>query len=122
MGQETDTQRADRTGLSSVAMTDDESKAVQKTEHRVTLDSMLAKIMHAEYIYPQTIPHLTICVLILDNGFAVVGKSAPADPENFNKELGVKFAKEDAIRQMWQLEGYALRERLSGGKHDPRPD
>jgi len=49
----------------------------------------------------------------MENGYAVVGKSAPADAENFDEDLGKKFAKEDAIRQLWALEGYALREKLS---------
>ena len=55
---------------------------------------------------------LTLCVLVLDNGFTLVGKSAPASAENFNSALGRKFAYEDALRQLWPLEGYLLRERL----------
>ncbi len=55
---------------------------------------------------------LTVCILVLRNGFTVIGKAAPADTDNFNPELGRKFAKEDAIRQVWPLMGYALRERL----------
>ena len=111
---ETDKQRADRTGLSSVAMTDDESAKVQKTPHRVTLDSLLMRIEKEEYFHPAVIDHMTICILLIDNGFAFVGKSAPADPGNFNEELGRKFAKEDAVRQMWGYEGYLLAEKLSG--------
>lgn len=56
---------------------------------------------------------LTICVLVLKNGFTVVGKSACASPENFNAEIGAKIAKEDARQQIWALEGYALRSQLS---------
>jgi hypothetical protein len=110
---ETDEQRKARTDLSSVRITDDESAAVQKTPNRVTLDSMLAKIDDEEYLHPSTIPHMTICVMTMKNGFAVVGKSAPADAGNFDEALGQKFAREDAIRQLWQLEGYALREQLA---------
>jgi hypothetical protein len=54
---------------------------------------------------------LTICVITLSNGFTVLGKTAPADALNFNEELGRKFAREDAVRQIWPLMGYALRER-----------
>ena len=74
---------------------------------------MIKRIVSEEYLHPTNSPHMTIAVLQVDNGFLLVGKSAPADPENFNEELGQKFAKEDAIRQMWQLEGYLLRERMS---------
>lgn len=55
---------------------------------------------------------LTLCVLVLDNGWVMTGKSAPASPENFDVIKGQTFAYEDAIRQLWPLEGYLLRERL----------
>jgi hypothetical protein len=113
MATETDEERLARTALSSLRMTDAESAAVQKTPNRVTLDSMLAKVADEQFINPNIIRHMTICVLVMDNGFAVVGKSAPADAGNFDEALGQKFAREDAIRQLWALEGYALRERLS---------
>jgi Phage protein (N4 Gp49/phage Sf6 gene 66) family len=100
----------------SLRATDDASKAVQKTVHRVSLDSMLARIVDEEYIHPECAPHMTICVVLLDNGYVLVGKSAPADDRNFDEELGRKFAHEDAIRQMWPLEGYLLREKLEGGE------
>lgn len=57
--------------------------------------------------------NLTICLLVMRNGFTIIGKSAPASPENFDEEKGRRFAYEDAIKQLWPLEGYALRERLS---------
>lgn len=111
--QETDQQRKERTGLSSLEISDQAAAAVQKSQHRVTLDSMKAKITDEEFLHPRTMPHMTICVLTTDNGFALVGKSTPADPENFDQELGEKFAFEDALRQMWPLEAYLLREILS---------
>lgn len=45
----------------------------------------------------------------------VIGKAAPASPENFSAEPGRKFAYEDAIRRLWPLMGYALKERLTKG-------
>jgi hypothetical protein len=111
---ETDQQRLDRTGLSSLRVTDDASKAVQKTPNRVSLDSMLARIVNEEYLHPASIPHMTIAVIVLDNGFALTGVSTPADNVNFDEALGRKFAKEDAIRGMWKLEAYLLRERMWG--------
>lgn len=56
---------------------------------------------------------LTICLVVTRNGFTLIGKSAPASPENFDAELGRKLAYEDAVRQLWPLMGYALRERLA---------
>lgn len=58
---------------------------------------------------------LSICILVMKNGFTVIGKSAPASPENFNRELGVQYAYEDAVRQLWPLMGFALRDKLAAG-------
>jgi len=52
---------------------------------------------------------LTICCLTLANGFAVTGESACVSPENFDAELGMRIAKENAKRKVWDFEGYALR-------------
>lgn len=56
---------------------------------------------------------LTLCFLVMKNGFVVIGKSAPASPENFDAEKGRTFAYEDAVRQLWPLMGYALRDKLA---------
>ncbi len=56
---------------------------------------------------------LSVCLLVMDNGFTVIGKSAPASPANFNADLGRKLAYEDAVRQLWPLMGFALREKLA---------
>jgi len=65
-----------------------------------------------------TLRLLSICILVMNNGFAVVGKSAPASPANFNAELGKKLAYEDCIRQLWPLMGFALREQLARKKQN----
>lgn len=107
---ESDADRAARTGLSSNDLTDAASKAVQKTPNRVSIESIRAKFRNAEFIHPHSAPHMTIVVITLENGFYLVGKSTPADPANYNEELGNKFAVEDAERQAWPLEAYLLRE------------
>lgn len=55
---------------------------------------------------------LTICVLVLKNGFTVVGKSACASAANFDVEVGRKVARMDAVNQIWALEGYLLKQRI----------
>lgn len=60
----------------------------------------------------QSLDVLTVCLLVTRNGFTIIGKSAPASPDNFDAELGRKLAYEDAVRQLWPLMGYALREKL----------
>jgi len=55
---------------------------------------------------------LTFCVIVLRNGFTVVGQSACVSPENFNAETGRKVARENAINEIWPLMGYELKSKL----------
>lgn len=55
---------------------------------------------------------LTICVLVLRNGFTVTGESACVSPENFDAELGARIARGHARDKIWALEGYRLRSTL----------
>lgn len=64
----------------------------------------------AYYVFPGTT--VTVCCLTLRNGFNAVGKSACVSSENFNEEIGRVIAREDARKKIWELEGYALAERL----------
>lgn len=65
---------------------------------------------------PEALRLMTVCILITRNGFVVVGHSAPASPENYRAELGRRYAKENAVRQLWPLMGYALRADLHRAK------
>ena len=56
---------------------------------------------------------LTFCVLVLKNGFTVTGESACASPENFDKEIGRKIARQNAANKIWPLLGFRLRDTLS---------
>lgn len=71
--------------------------------------------------YPKALDLLTFCVLVLKNGFTVTGENVCVSPENFDPELGRKFdpglgrklARQKAINKVWELMGYALKERLA---------
>lgn len=56
---------------------------------------------------------VTLCFVVMKNGYVVIGKSAPASPENFDAELGKDLAFEDAVEQLWPLMGFALRDKLA---------
>jgi hypothetical protein len=56
---------------------------------------------------------LTFCVLVLRNGFTVIGHSACASPENYDKEIGERIARENAEREIWPLLGFRLRDELA---------
>lgn len=97
-----------------------------RTAPRVSLADIEAKIAQEHWFTAgeavralgqpgnSTLDLLTIYLAVLDNGFTVIGKSAPASAENYDVDLGCKLAREDAIRQIWPLMGFALRERLAG--------
>lgn len=88
----------------------DDAAAAVAVAPRVTLESLMAKIAGEEYAVFGGV--LTICVITTINGFTVTGESACAAPENFNAELGRKFARERAVSKLWGFEGYLLREEL----------
>lgn len=103
----------------------DRAAAAVAVAPRVTLDDIKSNIAArydftgVEAVGTIPAPHpslrlLSICVLVLRNGFTIVGKSACASPENFNADLVRKIAYEDAISQAWPLMGYALRDKLAG--------
>lgn len=61
---------------------------------------------------PQPLKLLTFCVLVLKNGYTVIGESACVSPENFDAEVGRKVARENAVNKIWPLLGYVLKNKL----------
>lgn len=53
---------------------------------------------------------LTVCALLLRNGYVVVGESACASTWSFNANKGKEVARSHAVSKMWALLGYQLRE------------
>ena len=90
-----------------------EIQAKGLTAPRLTPEMIDAAIVgEAYYVFPGTT--LTVCCLSLRNGYQVTGESAAASPENFDKMLGQKIARENARNKIWALEGYLLRSKLAG--------
>jgi hypothetical protein len=57
----------------------------------------------------------TLCMIVMKNGFRVIGHSTPASPANFDFELGKKLAYDNAFRQLWPLMGFMLKTRQAEG-------
>lgn len=78
---------------------------------KVTLEGIKAKIKGETYL---VLPdgRTTLCTLTLENGYTIQGLSACVDAAEFNLDLGRKYAFEDAVRQIWPLEGYLLAEEM----------
>ena len=64
------------------------------------------------YISASSLPLLTFCILVLKNGFTIVGESACASPDNFDAEKGKLMARNNAVSKIWKLEGYLLKQKL----------
>ena len=85
-------------------------------ETKITEDALHSKIAHVEQLkfITNSGQILRWAVLTMVNGFSVTGKpSCAVDPVNDNEELGQKIALQNAVNEVWTLEGYALKERLS---------
>jgi hypothetical protein len=54
----------------------------------------------------------TVCLLTLNNGFEVIGTAACVKAEDYNQEIGAKFAYQRAVDKIWEVEGY-YRQKLS---------
>lgn len=48
------------------------------------------------------------------NNFVVFGVGSCVNPENFDIELGRKYAREQVENKLWELEGYLLANLLAG--------
>lgn len=113
---------------------ENEIQAKGLTAPRVTPADIEAEITHCYYFnageahrahWPDpsaadethhSIDLLTLCVLVLRNGFTVTGESACASPENFDAEIGRKIARQNAVAKIWPLLGFRLRDQLAGEK------
>lgn len=92
-----------------MSITEEELKAAAVAP-RVTLEDVKASIQSERFIYDGT---LTLCILTLTNGIKLTGESACASPANYNKEIGDKLAREQAIGKIWPLLGFELKTKLS---------
>lgn len=111
--------------LDATLKTQDDAAAAVATAPRVTLEYLESEIEVETYInagraatrqdgvWCPSLDLLTICVLVLRNGFTVTGESACASPENYDEALGRQIARRHAVEKMWPLYGFMLRERLS---------
>lgn len=81
-------------------------EAEGKTRY-VTTQMVNDEILTADYHrFPDTT--VTVCCIQLHNGFTSVGKSACANPDNFDPILGRELAYDDAKQQIFTLLAFRL--------------
>ncbi len=113
-----------------MSVTENELKE-RATAPRVTIEYLESQIV-SEYTFTgasattgcpihESLGCLTFCILVLKNGFTVTGQSACADPANFDRDIGNRLARKDAIGKIWPLLGYELRTKLALAEVGTRP-
>lgn len=80
-------------------------------ERKLTKEFLESEIDKTEYNrLGGTITH---CTITTKSGFTFTGESACVDPNNFNQEIGEKFAYEQAFEKMWTPYGFWLHKALA---------
>lgn len=98
-----------------------------KTPVKVLIEEVKANIRHTFYFTAEdgivgnydidglrgmdqdSLSRFTICVLVLQNGFVIIGTNACVNKETWNRMDGQKYAYENALNQVWLLMGYELK-------------
>lgn len=75
-------------------------------EKKVTKEKIDNMIENVSYYHHDN--KVTICFIKLKNDFYVTGESGVVDRATFRKEIGEKYAFENAYQKIWILEGYHL--------------
>lgn len=77
---------------------------------KLTQADLENKIERVEYTVHDE--RMTICLMYMEkpeaapSQYIVVGKSTCMHPETFDPELGRKYAYQDAVERLWELESY----------------
>lgn len=97
--------------MEPISLEEAKSIVATKTAPKVTEESIKAKIKSVNYetiVYGDTIG--TLCIIQMENGWMSTGFAAPVSSENFDRDVGKRYAYDKAFQPLWQLEGYLLRE------------
>ena len=81
-------------------------------KNRVTKEDLDYLVAKSSVEYAVFGNKLTVAVITLPSNFKVTGEASCVDSNNFDKALGEKYALENAVEKLWELEGYLLAERL----------
>lgn len=81
---------------------------------RVTEEYILSRI--SDTVFNRFDERVTICQITLDNGFSVRGESVCVNAANYDRQIGEKYANENAFGKLWELFGFLLAEdQFKGG-------
>lgn len=81
------------------------------TPNKLTLKNIEDMIMFVDYHHFNETCMVVCCITLL-NGYNVIGKAGCVDPENFDLDIGKGIAYDNAKNEIWNLEGYMLKEAI----------
>ena len=82
-------------------------------ENRVTQEEINALMEASEQAVWEPFPGVTIVALKLPCGFVLEGMSGCVDPTQYDREIGVRIAREHIEDRLWMLEGYVLKQKMA---------
>ncbi len=65
--------------------------------------------------FVQLTPNMRVCVITLTTGHEVIGVAQVLDAKNDVEEIGNSVAYENAVNELWKLEGYLLKQKIYNG-------
>lgn len=71
----------------------------------------------AEQVW-EPFPGITIVAWNPPNGFTISDQSGCVDPKNYDREIGVGICREHLRNKLWELYGFALKERFGRGDEE----
>lgn len=84
--------------------------------NKVTKEHLNSLVADSDVEYAVFGNKLTVAVITLPTNFKVTGEASCVDANNFDKELGEKYALENAVEKLWELEGYLLANKIHSSK------
>lgn len=85
-------------------------------KNTVTKEHLESLVAQSDVEYAVFGNKLTVAVITLPTNFKVTGEASCVDANNFDKALGEKYALENAVEKLWELEGYLLANKLHESK------
>lgn len=88
---------------------DDVEKSIQSA-YFVTGEEAIEAVYFLSGTARRDLKLLTLCIVTLNNGFTIVGKSACADPANYDAGVGRAMALRDAKNQIYPYLGFLVKQ------------
>lgn len=83
------------------------------SSNKVTQEQISKLISEAKIDVATVQEKCTVVTVTLKSGFILTESSACVDKANYDEKLGARCCMERIERKLWELEGYALQQRLS---------